>query len=132
MPRYTNTGSTQVVVGSIRIEPGQTVDSRIWLTTPLPAGITKLADAPIFDVVVLSQKITATDTVAVPASLETNYKVSVYCTAGDVTVQTDTAASTGRILGTGMVWEALCLQRTINSLIFTVSGGTAYLTIERI
>jgi len=132
MPRYENQGTTQVVVGSIRIEPGQTVDSRIWLTTPLPTGIVKLADAPIFDVVVLSQKVTSTETIAVPASLETNYKVSVYCTAGDVTVQTDTSASTGRVLGAGMLWEAICLQRTINSLIFTVSGGTAYLTIERI
>jgi len=132
MPRYTNTGSDVVVVGSIRIEVGQAVDSRIWLTTPLPTGITKLADAPIFDVVVLSQKVTSTETIAVPASLETNYKIGVYCTAGEVAIQTDTSASTSRLLGLGMKWEAICLQRTINSLIFTVSSGTAYLTIERI
>jgi len=132
MPRYTNTGTDIVVVGSVRIEPGQTVDSRIWLVTPLPTGITKLADAPIFDNVILSQKITAGVTVPVPATVDGNYKISVFCTAGDVTVQTDTTDSTGRILGAGMLWEAICLPRTINSLIFVVSGGTAYLTIEKI
>ena len=132
MPKYQNQGTEIVTIGSIRLDPGQTKESRIWLTTPLPTNVTKLSDDPIFNRVILSQKITAGITVAIPASVDGNYKIGVYCTAGDVTIKTDTTDATGRLLGTGMLWEAICLSRTINSLIFTVSSGTAYLTVEEI
>ena len=115
MPKYLNSGAEVVTVGSFRIEPNETKESRIWLTTPLPTNISLVTSAPIFDVVVLSQKITSGVTVAVPASLETNYRISVFCTAGDVTIQTDTTDSVARILGAGMDWNAICLQRTIKS-----------------
>lgn len=131
MPRYQNTGTSIIDVQGIRFDPGQTKDSHIWIAT-LPAGLVKLLDAPIFDNVILSQKITAGVTVNVPAAVTDNYKISVFCTAGDVGIKTDTSSATERILGTGMEWGAICLSRTINSLIFTVSGGTAYLTIEKI
>ena len=132
MPKYQNTGTEILEFQGIRFDPGQTKTSHVWLVTPLHADIVKLTDAPIFDVVILSQKITAGVTVAVPASVVTNYKINVYCTAGDVTIKTDITDAVARTLGAGMEWGAICLQRTINSLIFTVSGGTAYLTIEKI
>lgn len=128
MPKYTNTGTSIVVVGDIRIEPGQTVDSRIWLTTPLPTGITKLSDVPFHDSVILSQA--ATGTVAVPAAVDGNYKITVFCTTSGLTVKTDSALAVARTLGVGQTWEASCLSRTIDSLIF--SGGAGYVTIEKI
>jgi hypothetical protein len=128
MPKYTNTGTSLVVVGSIRIEPGQTVDSRIWLSTPLPAGISKLSDIPFHDSVILSQL--AAGTIAVPASVTGNYKITVFCTTTGLTIKTDSSSAVARILAIGQAWEAICLSRTIDSLIF--SGGAGYLTIEKI
>ena len=128
MPRYTNAGPDLVVVGSIRIEVGQTVDSRIWLATPLPTGVTKLSDSPFHDEVILSQA--ATGTVNVPAAVDGNYKIHVFCTTSGLTIKTDSASAVARILGVGESWDAICLSRTINSLIF--SGGAGYVTIEKI
>jgi hypothetical protein len=128
MPKYTNTGTSLVVVGDVRIEAGQTVNSRIWLPTPLPAGISKLSDIPFHNPVILSQA--ATGTVAVPASVIGNYKITVFCTTAGLTVKTDSATAVARILGVGQTWEAICLSRTIDSLIF--SGGAGYVTIEMI
>lgn len=129
MPKYVNNGTSVVVVGDIRIEAGQTIETRIWLPAPLPTGVVKLADAPFLDSVILSQTV-ASATVAIPASVTGNYKISVYCSAGNTTIKTNSASAVARVLGTGMTWEAICLSRTIDSLIFT--GGTAYLTVEKI
>jgi hypothetical protein len=130
MPKYTNTTTDLIVKGDLRIEAGQTIETRQWLS-PLPAGVTKLADAPYDDPIILSQAI-ATGTVAIPVGVTGNYKISVFVVTGTITMKQNSASATARIFGTGEQWSAICLSRTIDSLIFAVSGGAGSITVERI
>ena len=130
MPKYTNTTLNLIVVGDLRLEAGQTVETRKWLS-PVPAGVTKLADAPYDDPVILSQAI-STGTVAIPVGVTGNYKISVFVVTGVITMKQNSASAVARTFGTGEQWSAICLSRTIDSLIFVVTGGTGYITIERI
>jgi len=131
MPKYKNTSTSQIVVGSLRWEPGETLETPIWLAT-LPSGISKLADEPYFDPTVLSQKVTSDETVTIPDVTTGSYKVSVYVTTGEVSLKLNSDSGTARLLGVGMLFEAICLSRTINDLRFTISSGTAYVTVEKI
>jgi hypothetical protein len=131
MPKYQNTSSDLIVVGSLRWEPKDTLETLIWLES-LPAGIVKLADAPYLNPVVLSQKVIITSTITVPNVSESGYEVRVYVTAGEVSIKINSDSGTAQLLGVGMSWGAHCLSRTINDLRFTISSGTAYVTIKKV
>lgn len=131
MPKYQNTGTSLIVVGSLRFERGETLETPIWLDS-LPSGIVLLADAPFFNPIILSQKVASTSTVTIPVVSTGSYKVSVYVTAGEVSLKVNSSSSTAVLLGVGMKFEAICLSRTINDLRFTISSGTAYVTVEKI
>ena len=131
MPKYINTTSDLIVQGSLRFEPNDTLETVIWLS-PLPSGITLLADAPYYDPIIVSQAVSSTSTVTIPAVPTGAYKVSVYVTAGVVSLKLNSDSGTARVLGVGMLFEAKCMARTINDLRFTISSGTAYVTVEKI
>jgi hypothetical protein len=131
MPKYTNTGTSLIVVGSLRFEPKDTLETPIWLET-LPTGISKLADAPYFNPTILSQKVSTTSTVTIPNVTESSYKVGVFVLSGEVSLKLNSDSGTARLLGAGMSFEAICVSRTINDLRFTISTGVAYVTVEKI
>jgi len=131
MPKYQNTGTDLIVVGSLRFEPGDTLETQIWLDT-LPAGIVKLADAPYFNPTILSQKVSTTSTVTIPEVTTGSYQISVFVLSGEISLKLNSDSGTARLLGAGMTFEAICLSRTINDLRFTITTGVAYVTVEKI
>ena len=131
MPKYQNTGSDLVVVGSLAFSPSQILETPIWLES-LPAGIVLLADAPYFNPTLLSQKVTTTSTVTIPNVAQSSYKVEVFVLSGEISLKLNSDSGTARLLGAGMTFEAICLSRTINDLRFTITTGVAYVTVEKI
>ena len=139
MPKYTNSTSDVVVLGSTRIEPSQSITTVEWFKS-LPTGVTQDAVAPYFSPTVLSQKLTSTDTVYIPTTytnsesktifLTGNYKVRIYVGAGDCTVQVNSSSATARYVGLYDTYELTCNSRVVDNVIVTISSGTVYISVE--
>ena len=130
MPKYTNGTNAIIMAGTHRFEAGETLEIREWLN-PLPAGITKSSDSPFYDPIILSQKVTSTGPVAIPV-VNGSYKVRIYVSTGEVSVKFSSSSATAILIGAGDYHEVKCMSRSINSVIFTISSGTAYLTVEKL
>lgn len=131
MPAYKNNGTAVVVLGSLRIEPGETKTSEIFFKG-LPSGVVQTATAPTFDPQIYSEKITSTKSVSIPTTFNTDYRVKLFCTAGEVSIKYNDSNNAAILLGPGMSTEITCLDRIVETVIFTISSGTVYLNIEKI
>lgn len=132
MPKYTNGNNTSVDVEGIHFDPKETKETYQWLTT-LPSGVTKVSDLPMYDTVILSQKITSPTSVAIPASVKGNYKISIYPTTGaEATFKLNSSDSTARVVGALDKFDLTCPSRIVDSIIFTAITGSVYLTVEKI
>ena len=130
MPKYLNSNSEVVTIGPVRIEPGATHTSEIWIPT-LPAGVTKIADEPYYDSVILSAVYTSDQVVSVPAAALENYKISIY-TTGEVTVKFNSDHATAYLIPQGCTLEKICTRRTIDKIILTIETlKAAYIHIEK-
>lgn len=130
MPTYTNSGTSVQYADGIRIDPGQVLSTTEWLTT-LPTDVTLTTVAPVFNPVVSSTKLTATETVLVPETLTGNYKIRVYVASGDVTVAVNQQYP-GVLVGLYDSFEVQCLSRTVHAIDVVISSGTAYVTISKV
>jgi len=87
----------------------------------------------MYDTVILSQKITSPTSVAIPASVKGNYKISIYPTTGaEATFKLNSSDSTARVVGALDKFDLTCLSRIVDSIIFTAITGSVYLTVEKI
>ena len=141
MPRYTNSNTSVVSIGGLRLEPGETKDTLEYIPGTLPAGVTEDAAAPTFKPVILSQKVTSGTTVTIPETfadsltgvaynLVGNYLITVYVGVGECTVQLN-GLGTVRYVGLYETYTIRCLSRVIDTLVLTVTG-TTYVTVEAI
>ena len=132
MPTYKNSGTTVADVGGLRVEPGQSVESVIWVST-LPAGVTKTSDSPFTNTPILSAVYTSSDTYSIPVSVTGNYLISVFADTGEVTVKFSSASNTAYYIAEGQGITVTCLSRTVDSIIYTVAvSGKVYITVEAI
>lgn len=132
MPTYLNSGTTPVALNGVRLEPGESKTLQTFLlSTQLPSGVTQTAATPAYDPILVSQKVTTTQTITLPATAIGNHTISIYCSSGEVSVKFNSASATAFLLATGLLWSRQLTDRFVDSIIFTISSGTAYLTIEK-
>ena len=131
MPTYKNTGNEVVDVGGLRIEPGETVTSLEWFKE-LPSTVTKVSDSPFYDPIIYSASITAGGTHNIEDNVVGNYKITVYCATGNITVKLNSSSGVAKVLGAGETYIVTCLSRIVDSVILAVTSGTGTLTVERI
>jgi hypothetical protein len=130
MPKYANANSTSVDVEGFHLDPLETKETYQWLTV-LPSGVTKVSDSPYFDPTILSQKISSTTTVNIPSTISGSFRIRIYVASGEVGVKINSSGAVDRLMGAGDIYSQLCVNRSIDSLIFTISTGVAYLTLEK-
>lgn len=132
MPKYYNSNTTSVDFEGLHLDPKETKDTYIWLTS-LPSGVTKVSDLPMYDTVILSQEVTSPTSVAIPVSTKGNYKISIYATTGaKATFKLNSSDGTARVVGALDKFELTCLSRIVDSVIFTAITGSVFLTVEKI
>jgi hypothetical protein len=131
MPRYQNASTSVVELDGIRIEPGQIVTTEKYIQKALPANVTLVDAVGFYDPTLLSQKVTSTSTVSVPAGLVGNYRIIIFCLSGEVTVKANAATATARFMCAGDRLEWLCTSRVIDNVILTIATAVVYVTIEK-
>lgn len=132
MPKYTNSTSTVITVGSLRVEPKQTLTTKVFEVGAVAAGLTLDAAVPIYSPTIQSAKISGTTTVTVPAELTGNYRIHIFVPAGsnELTIKLSDTSDVARLIGPGETVDYVCMNRVINSVIVTAITGVAYITIE--
>ena len=121
-----------VTVGDLRIPAGGYKDTNVWIPNYAALGLAQSAVIPAYSPVILSQPISSTQVVAVPASVLGNYRVTIVAMVAPVTLLFNSASGgTPYVLPAGQKIVKECTARTINDISFTITGGAiAYLTIE--
>lgn len=129
MPRYSNTSGTgDIFYQGTRVPNQETVQQTEYLQGTLPTGLVFLDNTGFMDPIIYSAKVTSTTTITLPATTS-GYKVDVYCSTGEVGLQfNDASANTVLIPATQRISRG-CRSRVIDSIILTISSGTAYVTV---
>jgi len=130
MPKYSNSLATAVVGDGIRVEPKSKESTVVWFNS-VPAGITKDSDSPFYNPIISSELVSGTKTITVDTSLTGNYQVEIYCITGSISIQYNSSDAVARILGAGDKTTEMCGLRTINTIIITISSGTATVTVKK-
>jgi len=141
MPKYTNSGSTVVSIGSLRLEPGESKNVIEFIPGVLPVGVTQDASTPSINPVILAQKVTGNATITIPETytealtgkaynLTGNYMISIYVAVGECTVQFN-GAGIARYVGLYEKFDFKCMDRVVDTIVLVVSG-TVYVTVEGI
>lgn len=91
MPKYLNSTANDITHDGERLPSREEITIDRFLATPLPSGVTKTADAPIYNPVLVSSVETGNDaetaSVAIPATYDGAVLIRVDCTAGGVRVR---------------------------------------------
>jgi hypothetical protein len=134
MPIYTNPTSTVISYGPVRVEPGESKTTNVFIPTASLNGLVQTTATPVYSPTLQSAKISGTTTVTVPAALTGNYKIHIFVPAGtnELTIKLSDASDVARLIGPGETVEYICMNRVINSVIVTAITGVAYITIESI
>lgn len=135
MPTYTNPTAAVITIGQLRVEPGETKNTKIFEPQAAAAGLTVNSSVPYFDNVISSTKATGATTVTVPQSVTGNYRVHMFVPAvsgNEATVKLNGGAAVARYIGAGESVDYTCLARTIDNVIVTAVTGALYITIEAI
>lgn len=141
MPKYKNSGTSVVTLGSTRIEPGQTISTTQFIPGSLPAGITEESTLPVITPIISSAKLTTGTIVTIPETitdpitgetpdLNGNYMITVYVAVGEATVQLN-GQGVARYVGLYETYRIQCLSRTVDTLVVTPTG-TTFVTVEKI
>lgn len=141
MPKYTNGNATVVTIGSLRLEPGETKTTLEFIPGSLPSGVTQDDVLPSYQPIVYSTKFGGGTTVTIPdtyvdaltgatKNLTGNYLITIYAT-GESTVQIN-GVGVARYIGQELYYEIRCLNRTVDTLVFTVASGTVYVSVDLI
>lgn len=121
MPSYINNTSDVITVGSVRFEPGQTVTTTSYIVD-LPAGVTLVSSASTFNPILLSQEITTTTTVTIPAAVK-GCDIVIACLNGSATIKFNGSAfSPVKLLQGGEGIQLAVTDRSVDSIIVTCTG----------
>jgi hypothetical protein len=136
MPTYKNSTSVVISVEGVRIEPGQSVETKQVLSSPLPAGITKTFDSPVFSPTLYSNSFAGdsgtTGPISVPANAGAQYKITVYCSAGGIKFWTNKATGGGfevLLAGEGKAYQLLGRMVDNFSVEYLLAGSKAEVSI---
>jgi hypothetical protein len=130
MPLYKNSTSKRVNILGVLIEPGEIKATHIWLS-PLPAGVTLEADAPMYNPTIYSALHNTGVTIPVPEG-ETRFNIHIQVLSGQVSVLFNSAANTPALeLGDGAKWNVRVYERSINDIRLSGTSFSAIVTIER-
>jgi hypothetical protein len=138
MPKWKNNHASKViVVGSERIQPGDTVET-LGYYDPIVTGATKIADAPFYNPIVASGRITATGEILIPTkdaqgNYVSRYQIHMYCGAGGYATITlnDAANLPALVLASGRAWNMRCMERMYEKIQVTLTGASEFFyTIE--
>lgn len=130
MPTYANALTTDVVVESVYIPAGKSVQIGYYLSGTLPTGITKTSDLPLpYNPVKIDQQATD-ETIAIPATMNVPYMVSVTALSGNVTLKFNSASDQAITILEGEKYQRTCWARSVNDI--RVSGGIAQVRVEEI
>ena len=126
MPRYTST--TDVAMSDIYLPARVPVDDYQFIQV-LPYGVIQDKTVGNYDPIIGSSKVSSTSTYTIPAT-NTNYNVKLFCLSGEVAFQIN-SRGTSCLLGAGMTFEMKCRNRTIDTIVFTISTGVVYVTVTK-
>ena len=125
MPKYLNSNTVDTFLGINRIGAGDIFETKEFFSS-LPAGVTKLQDAPMFNPILDSAVITSTTTKTVPANVS-SYGVRVYVQAGSCTVTLNGGANLPVLnLLAGEAWEMVMHNRLVDTVTITGTGNFNY------
>jgi len=133
MPTYQNTTNEKKIVGSQILGPGKTYLTNV-IFDPLPAGVVRISEEPIYNPVLHSAAYTGDANVAVPVG-EQAYLVDLYVEAGTWEIQfNDAAMAPPLVLVEGTTWSRKYINRLIELIIMTraTPGGRIWVQLERI
>lgn len=131
MPLYKNTTTERVSLAGMLLDPGEAKAIESWIS-PLPAGIVKLSDSPMYNPVIYAAKHNAAGTITIPTG-ETRFNIHIAVTSGEVTVYFSSGSNTPPlVLYNGARWNIKCFERAINDIRLSSAGVfEAYVIIER-
>ena len=143
MPTYKNNTSADVSLEGNRAHAngGIITTKKIYSATTISnKGLTKTADVPYFNPIIVSAVQTGnsadTDDQAIPAvdndgAVLANFLVNVYCRAGAVAVYLQAAANTPpRLLKAGEGWEFRIKDRMIDNIHLIYSAASSEVQID--
>lgn len=138
MPTYKNETSNRIVADGRTVEPGQTYSSIVYVSSGL--GLTKKSDAPMYNPVILEEKVTSNTEIDIPESdpifggLLRKFSIHFYVESGEATIYFNSISNTPALeLYQGAKWNIKCFERVYNKLIVNVSGTSpkVWVIIER-
>ena len=138
MPKWKNNLADKIiVVGSQVIEPGNSVESHAYYDTTVTFA-TKTADAPYYNPIVASGRLTGSGEITIPerdaqGNYVHRYQIHMYCgTGGYATITFNSALNTpALVLASGRAWNMRCMERMYEKIQVTLTGATEfYYTIE--
>jgi len=133
MPTYQNNGSAFVTLQGTRVNPGDTfATTSILENTPegLPQGVVRTSNSPYYNPIILSQVITSTQTIDVPAGYE-QVRLVLYVVSGNWAIQfNDSSASASMNLATGQTDVKKFMKYTLGLIVATLSSGSGSLEVR--
>ena len=132
MPLYKNASTERVTIGGGILEPGSTISTQTYLS-PLPVGVTLLADAPMANPILLAQKYTIDTVIPMPLGV-TRFQIHFYVESGYPTVRYNSDTNDpALLLYEGAVWNTRCFDRVINDIrLSNMTGCEVWVIIEKL
>ena len=141
MPTYKNTNANDIAISGYRIpgRNGTVAIQHYLLTADLPAGVTKISDAPYWNQTVISTVYTGnngdSETVDIPQTINsapvTAIKGQIYCRTGSVSITFNSASNTPAIiLKSGFMFSLSTMERNINDIRISYTSDNTELQID--
>jgi len=132
MPEYLNGSTKRIVIDGAPIGVGERVTTLEFLdltdTNAFPAGVVKVADAPMYNPIILSKEVTGDETIAIPlvddlGNKVTRYTIHFYVETGEPVITFSSASNLPALkLYTGAKWNVRSYGRIINDIRITITG----------
>lgn len=132
MPKYRNTSPVRADLRGVMVGPGDTVDTVIY-PDPLPSAFVLVTAAPMWNSVLVSEKVTSSKTINIPTG-EIRFNIHFFVKTGDVNIYFNDVSNTpALLLYEGAHWNVKCFDRTVDSIVISMtSGSVLYVIVEAI
>ena len=140
MPKYRNDNSYDATIGNYRIPAKGVLETKVCFPDSwLPDGVTRIADAPFYNPVILSVlkegSAGGTDTIDIPEEVNgqkvERFKVAIHCLAGSVNIKFNVNAFSPVIrLEADESWQEPCTERYIEKIIVEYLETTSSVKIH--
>ena len=129
MPKYKNSTGEGKVLGTLIVPPHESVESKIFYPD-LPSGVTKTAEYPMYNPVLYSGSINASDTVDIP-DYNGKVKIKLHLLSGEVDVAFNESDNTPKLnLKADGTWETEFPARMVRRvLVVFTSGGVLQIDV---